>query len=175
MTKPTMTTITKLDAGRRQLATAIDLWFHDKDEIAIHTLAAAAYEVIHDATKHYGRTQDLIFDAIVVKDEFRKEFNAALKMPANFFKHADRDPNGTIDFIPYLAEQFMIFAIVGIGAINLPLNVYESTFMKWFCFQNYDLLTDEGKKIFSVGIPVDVLSEIQSLSKVEFFEIWLKS
>ena len=33
--------VTKLDAARRQLETAITLWFHDGDPVSIHTLAAA--------------------------------------------------------------------------------------------------------------------------------------
>jgi hypothetical protein len=38
--------VTKLDAARRQLKTAIKLWFEDGDPVAIHTLIVAAYEII---------------------------------------------------------------------------------------------------------------------------------
>src|SRR5438045_2665233 len=86
--------ISKLDAARRQLQTAISLWFNDGDPVAIHTLAAAAYEIIHavSATRDPNR-RDLLFDSLVVKDEYRREANAWFRGPANFFKHADRDPN----------------------------------------------------------------------------------
>jgi hypothetical protein len=40
--------ITKLAAGRSQLKTAIQLWFGDGELPAIHTLAAAAYEILHN-------------------------------------------------------------------------------------------------------------------------------
>jgi hypothetical protein len=43
----TKITISKFDAARRQLNTAITLWFADGDPVAIHTLAYAAYEIIH--------------------------------------------------------------------------------------------------------------------------------
>ena len=54
--------VTKIDAARRQLATAIDLWFNDKDAVSIHTLAYAAYDVIHGLSKRRGRKQSLIMD-----------------------------------------------------------------------------------------------------------------
>jgi hypothetical protein len=37
--------VTKLDAARRQLRTAIHLWFNDGDPVSIHALAFAAYEL----------------------------------------------------------------------------------------------------------------------------------
>lgn len=38
--------VTKLDAVRRQLETAVILWFHDGDPVSIHTLTGAAYQII---------------------------------------------------------------------------------------------------------------------------------
>lgn len=48
-------TITKKDAARRQLETAIQLYIDDKDSISIHTLTAAAFGIIRDVHKdhHY--------------------------------------------------------------------------------------------------------------------------
>src|SRR5271165_3353782 len=48
---PVILTITKFEAARRQLGTAIVLWFSDDDPVSIHTLACAAYEIIHKLTK----------------------------------------------------------------------------------------------------------------------------
>ena len=38
--------ISKIEAARRQLDSAIELWFLDKDEVSVHTLAAAAYQLV---------------------------------------------------------------------------------------------------------------------------------
>jgi hypothetical protein len=48
--------ITKLEAGRRQLRTAIRFWFEDGDPVAIHTLVAATYEILDTLAKrpHFG-------------------------------------------------------------------------------------------------------------------------
>src|SRR5207245_10811773 len=40
MTDNAKITVTKLDAARRQLRTAIRLWFEEGDPVSIHTLAA---------------------------------------------------------------------------------------------------------------------------------------
>jgi hypothetical protein len=63
--------IGKLDAARRQLETAIILWFTDGDPVAIHTLAFAAYEIIHVVSKKRDpNRRDLLFDPLVIKDEY---------------------------------------------------------------------------------------------------------
>ena len=85
--------ITKLDAARRQLRVAISLRFQDGDEVAIHTLACAAHQIIHDINQHRGG-RDLLFDSLNFKDEYRKEAVNWLKKDMNFFKHADKDPEG---------------------------------------------------------------------------------
>jgi hypothetical protein len=61
--------LSKLDVARSQLQTAIHLWFHDGDPVSIHTLAYAAYEIIHFVSKKHNRTKQLIFDTLSVKEE----------------------------------------------------------------------------------------------------------
>jgi hypothetical protein len=64
--------VSKLDAARRQLQTAIQLWFEERDPVAIHALAYAAYEIIHAISKRRNpNRRDLLFDSDLVKDEYR--------------------------------------------------------------------------------------------------------
>ena len=89
-------TISKLDAARRQLRTAMTLWFGEGDPVSIHTLANAAYEVIHVISKKRNKYRhDLLFDSDLIKDEYRGEFNKLIKKPGNFFKHAKDDFDDT--------------------------------------------------------------------------------
>jgi hypothetical protein len=46
--------VSKLDAAKRQLETAIRLYFSDGDPVSIHTLTAAAYNILRDVTKQKG-------------------------------------------------------------------------------------------------------------------------
>ena len=93
--------VTKIDAARRHLATAITLWFTGGDTVSTYTLSHAAYEVIHNHTRPQ-RGRDLLFDSLLIRDEFRKEFNTHLRDPANFFKHAQRgkSENPIVEFYP---------------------------------------------------------------------------
>jgi hypothetical protein len=62
--------IGKLDAARRQLKTAIALWFTGGDPVAVHALAFAAYEIIHTISKKRDpKRGELLFDATLIKRE----------------------------------------------------------------------------------------------------------
>jgi|688.fasta_scaffold101765_1 hypothetical protein len=95
--------VTKLEAARRQLEVAIELWFFDRDAVSIHTLASAAYQVLADLSKDRG-LEPMLTTREGLKDRIRPGMEAeAYKMfseAENFFKHADRDPNETIEFRP---------------------------------------------------------------------------
>src|SRR5712692_10574841 len=106
--------VNKLDAAIRQLRTAIVLWFNEGDPVAVHALAFAAYEVIHAVSKKRNPTRrDLLFDSVLIRDEYRSRFNIGLKKHAYFLKHADRDPDAEIEFNPELSETFILYAICG--------------------------------------------------------------
>jgi hypothetical protein len=91
--------VSKLDAACRQLRTAITLWFTGGDPIAIHTLAFAAYEVLHHLSKKRDPfRRDLIFDTDHIKVEHLGDWNKLIRRHANFFKHADRDGDSVIEF-----------------------------------------------------------------------------
>ncbi len=47
--------INKLEAARRQLDAAIRMMFANEDELAIHTIAAAAYRILRDVLEKRGR------------------------------------------------------------------------------------------------------------------------
>ena len=49
--------ITKLAAAQRQLRAAISLYFSDEDELAIHTVASAAYRLINDLKAARGMNE----------------------------------------------------------------------------------------------------------------------
>jgi hypothetical protein len=167
--------ISKLEAARRQLRTAMELWFADGDPVSIHALAFAEYEIIHFVSKKRapGR-RDLVFDSRIVKDEYRAEWNRIIRQEANFFKHADRDPDGEIELSLGSPEFCMMFAILGLECCKEDLNDIELTFQLWLWINRPDLLTPEGKELFESNIPVDALQSARKLSKQQFLEYCLE-
>lgn len=97
--------VTKPDVAKGQLDTAIFLWFLDKDVASIHTLAAAALELLHALRK--GEPA-VMFETI--KDD--RGLHDKAKRAQNFFKHADKDKNHVLIFPPELNELTMYDAIM---------------------------------------------------------------
>jgi hypothetical protein len=104
--------ITKLDAAKRQLETVIRLYFSSGEPVSIHTLTAAAYNVIRDVGRHRGASPMIVKDQILdyVKPEFKKEAQHKFNEAENFFKHAERDYEDTLDFNPQQSEVLILDA-----------------------------------------------------------------
>jgi hypothetical protein len=84
--------ISKLDAARRQLDTAIKLFFDNEDGLSVHTLAYASFKVLFDI---YPVHQDDDFAAKI--DELISQIGwKRFNQTANFLKHADRDPHESL-------------------------------------------------------------------------------
>jgi hypothetical protein len=163
--------LSKLDAAHRQLRTAIALWFDGGNSVSVHTLAFAAYEIFHSVSEHrdpYRR--DLIFDTFVIKDEYRREWNAHVRRHANFIKHADRDAEATIDFDPELSEMFILYATVGRQLCGEEQSEEESAFLWWFQINRPQMLTEQGRNFVADRIPVDYLQHIRALTKNQFLK-----
>ncbi|MDD5618103.1 MAG: hypothetical protein PHG69_03325, partial [Candidatus Omnitrophica bacterium] len=104
--------ISKLDAAKRQLDVAINLFFKNGDPVSIHTLTAAAYDILFGL----GKTAKLIDLGVkdvelYVKKGHEKEYLAIVNKAQNFFKHANRDPKETIEFNPELNPHFLLSAV----------------------------------------------------------------
>ncbi len=105
--KPHVERITKIDAVRRQLRTAIRMFFEDKDTVSAYTLAVAVEGILEGllkqkAVRHPLRESDLI------RPERKKEFLQILDRPRNFFKHAATDPNEVLEFNSVMLSHILI-------------------------------------------------------------------
>lgn len=162
-------TITKLDAARRQLRAAIELWFRDGDPVAIHTLAYGSHEIIHRLFRNKG-LNDLMYDSSVIEEEYRGEANIWLKASANFFKHAtqESEPDATKEFHPHLNHLFMVMSITGLLRMGERLSEVEMVFNLWNIIHHPHWFTEN---ILENRLPVDELSALQEVGKGDFFKI----
>lgn len=135
--------IGKVEAARRQLETAITLYFHDKDMVSIHTLTAAAHNVLSDL--HHAKDGDALANTMrelllaYVKEEYCKLVMGKFHEAENFFKHADRDPEAQLIFN---ADQsvFMLWdAIAYYRALTAELPPLFATFNSWFMITHTEL------------------------------------
>jgi hypothetical protein len=164
--------ISKLDAARRQLRTAITLWFTDGDPVAVHALAIAAYEIFHTVSLiRDPNRRDLLFDSDWIKDEYRRDWINLIKKNANFFKHADRDPNDVTEFDPSVSEWLMMYAVVARRLCGEGPNQEESDFMWWFHLNRTEYLTDAGRQMLADRWPAKIVEFGRTLSKRKFYEL----
>src|SRR5271163_1574815 len=93
--------ISKLDAAKRQLDSALTLYFRYGDPVSTYTLTAAAHQILMDLGKQDGVESIVKSHGVkAIKEEFQKEYLKKINEAENFFKHADRDPNELLDFNP---------------------------------------------------------------------------
>lgn len=101
--------VTKAEAARRQLETAVVLYFHSGDPVSVHTLASAAYDVLRDLSRpNGGMIKDWLPDS--VRPEFKKVIRDRLNEAQNYFKHADRDREQGLSFDPSASEILILDA-----------------------------------------------------------------
>jgi hypothetical protein len=97
--------ITREEAARGQLESAILLWFLERDPASVHTLAVAAQELLH----HTGREAGNPSKTVMWLKAQPKKFQDMARFPQNFFKHAKK--NQLTSFAPLISEMCMIDAV----------------------------------------------------------------
>lgn len=125
------TIVTKLEAAVRQLDTAIRLFFDEGDAVSIHSLAVAATNVFSDLAE---QTNSGVSWRTRMRDDSglsMKQLKAVMHDEWNFFKHADRDPSGTLSFNEQLGEDFMFMATVDCGDLRTTTCLMQA-FQIWY-------------------------------------------
>ena len=102
--------VTKLEAAKRQLDTAIKLYFENEDSLSVHTLAYASFKILFD---HYPSFHSDGYSAKI--DELIQHPAlgwSRFSRTANFLKHADRDPLDELEY--HDAEH--VEGVIGLAA-----------------------------------------------------------
>lgn len=123
----------KLECSRRQLETAITLFFQDSDAVSIHTLTCAAYNVICDVNK--SRKGNPMFAKQRYVKMGGKPSLSDFNEPENFFKHADRDADGKLTFYPKFTECLLVDACEKYGELTGERVPEFLAFTLWFISQ----------------------------------------
>ncbi|MHB1076356.1 hypothetical protein [Thiobacillus sp.] len=107
-----MSSLTKIEAAKRQLVTALRLFFDDCDPVSVFTLASNAWEII-DALCENGGILSLSGQTrghLPPDKDLRQHYvNSPYR---NYFKHADRDPYIELSGFDDLKNDGMLFLAV---------------------------------------------------------------
>ena len=123
--------ISKLDAAVRQLDAAIRLFFLGADPIVVHTLAASAGNIFADIAEHRNRG---VSWRIRMRDDAglsTGRIKNILHEAWNFFKHANHDPDGVLQFEEVDSEHMMFVAVLDCGDIQAT-SCYMQAFQLWY-------------------------------------------
>lgn len=163
-------TVKKAEAAKRQLQTAIKLWFADADHVSVHTLACAAHQIVHDINKA-NKGVALLLDSLSINEEFRSEYRREMKRAMNFFKHAKNDPCplGTVEFSPLITELFIFFSILGLERLGERFSETTTAFMQFYAIKNPHLVAKE----FGDRFKIKDIANPPVISKQEFLEQFL--
>lgn len=138
--------ISKLDAAKRQLDTAISLYFKDADPVSIHTLTAAAHQILMDISKAEG-VRSLVKDSLldIIKKDGMKKYLSLVNKAENYFKHAKKDARALLQFNP---EQTVILLF---DAVELYMQYTKEKpddmfiYRLWFLCKHPEFFSDEIK------------------------------
>jgi hypothetical protein len=121
----------KMQVAHQQLNVAIRLHFLDDDPASVLTLAGAAAGVFRDLVeqKHPGKSWDE--KAMQAAGMDRESYFKAMRFGQNFLKHADRDPDDTMEWPASDAESLMFWATLNAGELD-GISTSQQVFQLWF-------------------------------------------
>jgi hypothetical protein len=134
-----MLRLTKFDVAERQLLQAIKLFFNEEDPVSIHTLSESASQVLYDIGQDHG-VFSIARDTDLIVPERKKEWLAAVFKSRNFFKHADKDPNGVHEFKEEFNDMSLMDAVNMYGTLKKCWTPETIVFNTWFGLAHPGLL-----------------------------------
>lgn len=139
MKDPEFETVTKLEAGERQLHVAIRIFFERKDLLAVHTLAAAALEILTQLGKARGFQSGVEHTIERFPPELQRALRKAFRHQQSFLKHAGKDPNSKIPLWPNLTTFYLFDAAELAYKLTGRVSPEVGAFIGWFTVQRPDI------------------------------------
>lgn len=160
--------IDKVEAARRHLIAGVELFFDRYDPIVVHTIAFAAYQILSDLCAHRKITRE-IEDSEVLKDlGVHQEFLRAFRKPHNFFKHADKDPDGLVRFFPGSNYVILLLATEYYAKLLAEVPKHCQVLRAWFFVKHPEHAPPDWAQMLRPLV-------LPSADDFEFFKMVLRS
>ena len=159
--------ISKLDSAKRQLDTAINLFFKESDPVSIHTLVAAAHQLLIDIGNLMG-IKSLIKENSIINKKYFKDYIREVNKPENFFKHAKSDSGALINFNPEQTEFLLLDAVEMYMQIASEKPEDMNIFRMWFFVKYPNVLSSDIQK--SITEKELNINMFKKKNKLEFYQ-----
>lgn len=168
--QPRLVKLTKLEAARRQIESAIWLWFVDDDHVSVHALAAAAHR--------------LLVELAAIREKSAWPYSAAY-LPAAPAKARRGDPGDGVMFFKYakkdesyeLSEQwtelYLFDAVMAYSNLagESGASALMSTFVLRFGVLRQDLFVPDAFSLLEERVSKTFsLERLERLSKIDFLK-----
>jgi len=162
--------LSKIDAARRQIESAIWLWFLDADIVSVHTLTAAAHRILLELSKHRGVTQFpcITEDPPVTQAKGTKR---AFRDAETYFKHAKNAE--TYELNEVWTELYLFDAVMTYTNLfdSESGNALMSTFVVKFAVHRPDLFAPNAFPFLERKVDhMFCIDRLEKLSKIEFLK-----
>jgi hypothetical protein len=133
--------VDKMHAAHRQLSVAIRLHFEGDDPVAVLGLAGGPSRIFADLIEHRAPERSWDRRASAVVKLSMGQYFQVLREPANFLKHADKDPDGVLRWKIEDTEALMMAAIMNAGELDL-LSPTASVYQLWYIAKHRNIFSD---------------------------------
>jgi hypothetical protein len=168
--EPRLLRLHKIEAARRQIESAIWLWFVDGDMISVRTLTAAAHRLILDLAELWGVTA-FPFTAAYFPARTGKDGKSAARDAETYFKHAKQGE--TYELSEAWAELYLFDAVMAYSNLvdNRSGSALMSTFIVRFGVQRQDLFVRGAFSLLERRVSKDFnIERLEQLTKIEFLK-----
>jgi hypothetical protein len=162
--------ISKLDAARRQLETAVNLYFHEGDQVSIHTLACNAHEIVKNINRGKGGSPTIKESwKDNIKPEYVKTFYKKIDAARNFFKHSGKNENESIELAEFYSNMILLDACWTYRRVTNERLPLFATFESWSA-----ITWGKGFIVYpGLDQAVPGVAEWSKLSRQEFFSMMI--
>ena len=149
--------VTKLEAAQRQVNAAIRMLFDGYDAVAVHTVTAAAHQIVRDICRHRKDVESYLRFTDWIAPDHEKEFWGHVNRTANFLKHADKDSEATHEFEDKVAEFQLLFCCVWLRDLGAADSFEVKTYLIWLALCRPNILKASKEGHFGeLILPADV-------------------
>lgn len=137
--------VNKPEAVRRQTNAGVRMLFGGEDPLAVITVASAAFGIARDLAKKTGCSdmEQLFKDKI--KPGKEREFWSTVNHPANFLKHANRDPLEVLTEIHEEAsEAILLMCVLYYRELGYERTDEMNALITWFGILNPEILMPDN-------------------------------
>ncbi|MGH8095136.1 MAG: hypothetical protein ACREIF_16980 [Chthoniobacterales bacterium] len=168
--------MSKIEAARRQIESAIWLWFVDDDMVSVYTLAAAAHRTLNDLASLWGASAWPSTAGYLPPKRAQSRRSIGTDDPMTFFK--DSKDNETYQVSEQWTELCLFDAVMAYSnlAPDRCGSALMSTFVVRFGVERQDLFVADAFSLLERKISKSFnLERLEGLSKIDFLKEFLGS